>query len=570
MSNPEYRLRVLSPDGTEKHVLTLNPPPSGGTPLYLDGGPRAMEVGPLGDCREAVFEGDPTTLGIGPRDTVQVQYRPVSGSGSWLNRYAGTAVINGSLRSEIGRYKLQGFKTKRLNEVEVRTLLVEADLGAQVRQLFTDLIVSGQVGASLQPPTLESIPDLNKTSAAIHGNYWQVARLIEQRLKGRSERTRAFLNEDGSTSNDTINPDWGVNADLRPVFGYPTGVLTIDEGVPGVEVDGMDLDSTTLVTDVRLIWTKTLSARLTFVVNATEYINLSSTLTVGLMYPVAVAPRTFGQAWRSLPLPVNLNVFRRINPTLVQAEVRHFLNSDDFVGPANVQGDLVALTDGDGDSQILLLPPSTIGSFLDYVLTLTLPAGPPPVGVELTVSGARIDAVRCYVNNERISFGRFGFLDPAPGAPNLYLFPSQVLDQIAAYWGQGPGMIHVVLKPDQDSQPVRVNAFAPLEVNPELALATASPLARVPTLDPVECRVPGWEVNPAEQALIILRHPVTGVELSRVQKPIELLVYDTDDDGELFTRVRCGQRDDAEKLSFAASITERDSAASLDAVRSSG
>ena len=146
----EYRIRVLSPDGTEKHVRELDPP--AGTPLFLVGGPRRMEVGPLGDCREATFEGDPLTLGIGPRDTVQVQYR--TGAGAWLNRYAGTAVITGNSRREVGRYKLQGLRYRRLTEVEARTLLLEADLGAQIRQLFLDLIASGNWAAPCKPPPL--------------------------------------------------------------------------------------------------------------------------------------------------------------------------------------------------------------------------------------------------------------------------------------------------------------------------------------------------------------------------------------------------------------------------------
>ncbi|GGS13637.1 hypothetical protein [Deinococcus knuensis] len=253
----EYRIRVLSPDGTEKHVRELDPP--AGTPLFLVGGPRRMEVGPLGDCREATFEGDPLTLGIGPRDTVQVQYR--ADGGPWLNRYAGTAVITGSSRSEVGRYKLQGLRYRRLTEVEARTLLPEADLGAQVRQLFTDLIASGQLGSTLQAPTQESIPDLNVTSAAIHGNYWAAAKLLDERLRGRSRQTRTYLNADGSTQTRDVNPEWGVNADLRPVFGYPAGTLVIDEAGVGVEIDGMDTDSTTLVTDVRVMFTRTMTAQ---------------------------------------------------------------------------------------------------------------------------------------------------------------------------------------------------------------------------------------------------------------------------------------------------------------------
>ncbi|WP_198170849.1 hypothetical protein [Deinococcus arboris] len=51
--------------------------------------------------------------------------------------------------------------------------------------------------------------------------------------------------------------------------------------------------------------------------------------------------------------------------------------------------------------------------------------------------------------------------------------------------------------------------------------------------------------------------------------PIELLVYDTDEDGELYTEVRCGQRDEAEALSFTAAISARDQDATTDAVRAS-
>jgi hypothetical protein len=61
--------------------------------------------------------------------------------------------------------------------------------------------------------------------------------------------------------------------------------------------------------------------------------------------------------------------------------------------------------------------------------------------------------------------------------------------------------------------------------------ASATPLARVPTLNPVTARLPGWNHRPAETAQLTLRGPLGEVIETR-ELPIELLVYDTDDDGD--------------------------------------
>ena len=52
----EYRIRVLSPDGTEKHVRELDPP--SGTPLYLVGGPRRLALPDLRPSGGAGRQGD--------------------------------------------------------------------------------------------------------------------------------------------------------------------------------------------------------------------------------------------------------------------------------------------------------------------------------------------------------------------------------------------------------------------------------------------------------------------------------------------------------------------------------
>lgn len=574
----EYRIRVLSPDGTEKHIRELDPP--GGTPLYLVGGPRRMEVGPLGDCREATFEGDPTTLGIGPRDTVQVQYRTGT-TGPWLNKYAGTAVITGSARSEVGRYKLQGFRYRRLTEVEVRTLLGEADLGAQVRQLFTDLIASGQLGSTLQAPTVGTIPDLNITSAAIQGNFWPAAKLIDERLKGRSRQTRTYLNPDGSTQAKDVNPDWGVNADLRPVFGYPGGTLVIDEATFGVEIDGLDTDSSTLVTDVRVVFAQTLGAQ--GLENAADgtgnhrYEDVKTPLT----YPISVAPRTFGEAWRGLPLPVDASLFERLPASTAQAFATGFIRQG-APDPPNttptVTGDWSALWDGDALSTVTIGPPPDV-TVSTYTVQLTFPEGTPlPDGWEAKVTGGSISQLTVEA--------RDGLVEPNGGShtasstvsgPNtptgLALLGDATRARLAGAWTQGGvwlsgKTVYLQITPADPQQPVVLSAGTLVRANPVLLEASATPLARIPTLNPVTARLPGWNYSPAATAQLTLRDPLGAVIETR-ELPIELIVYDTDDDGELYTEVRCGQRDEAEALSFTSAIASRDQNATTDAVQAS-
>ncbi|GGS09816.1 hypothetical protein [Deinococcus sedimenti] len=573
----EYRIRVLSPDGTEKHVRELDPP--SGTPLYLVGGPRRMEVGPLGDCREATFEGDPATLGIGPRDTVQVQYR--TGHGVWLNRYAGTAVITGSTRSEVGRYKLQGLRYKRLIEIEVRTLLLEADLGAQVRQLFVDVIASGQLGSTLLPPTTATIPDLNITSAAIQGNFWPAAKLIDERLKGRSRQTRTYLNPDGSTQAKDVNPDWGVNADLRPTFGYPTGTLVIDEATFGVEIDGLDTDSSTLVTDVRVVFAQTLGAQgLTNAADGTgnhQYQDVKTPLT----YPISVAPRTFGEAWRGLPLPVEASLFERLPASTAQAFATGFIRQG-APDPPNitptVTGNWSALWDGDALTTVTIGPPPDV-TVSTYTVQLTFPdATPLPDGWEARATGGSISQLTVEA--------RDGLVQPNGGShtasatvngPNtptgLALLGDATRARLAAVWTQGGGWpggktVYFQITPADPQQPVVLSAGTLVRANPALLDASATPLARIPTLNPVTARLPGWNYSPAATAQLTLRDPLGNAVETR-ELPIELLVYDTNDDGELYTEVRCGQRDEAEALSFTSAIASRDQNATTDAVQAS-
>ncbi|GGM39927.1 hypothetical protein GCM10008956_15450 [Deinococcus arenae] len=576
----EYRIRVLSPDGIERHVLELDPPLTRGTPLYLAGGPRRMEVGPLGDCREATFEGDPTTLGIGPRDTVQVQYRTGT-TGPWLNKYAGTAVITGSARSEVGRYKLQGFRYRRLTEVEVRTLLAEADLGAQVRQLFTDVIASGQLGSTLLPPTTDTIPSLNITSAAIQGNFWPAAKLIDERLKGRSRQTRTYLNPDGSTQAKDVNPDWGVNADLRPVFGYPTGTLVIDEIVTGVEIDGMDTDSSTLVTDVRVVFAQTLAAQ--GLENAADgtgnrrYQDVKSPLT----YPISVAPRTFGEAWRGLPLPVDVSLFQRLPASNAQAFATGFIRQG-APNPPNitptVTGNWSALWDGDALSAVTIGPPPDVTVSSYTVQLLFSDATPLPDGWEAKVTGGSISQLTVEA--------RDGLVPPNGGShtasatvsgPNtptgVALLGDTTRSRLAGAWTQGGNWssgktVYIQITPVDPQQPVVLSAGTLVRVNPALLAASATPLARIPTLNPVTARLPGWNYSPAATAQLTLRDALGNAVETR-ELPIELLVYDTDDDGELYTEVRCGQRDEAEALSFTSAISARDQNATTDAVQAS-
>ncbi|MVN86809.1 hypothetical protein GO986_08540 [Deinococcus sp. HMF7620] len=574
----EYRIRVLSPDGTEKHVRELDPPT--GTPLYLVGGPRRMEVGPLNDCREATFEGDPATLGIGPRDTVQVQYRS-AGTGPWLNKYAGTAVITGSARSEVGRYKLQGFKIRRLTEVEARTLLPEADLGAQVRQLFTDLISSGQLGSTLLAPTTSTIPNLSITSAALQSNFWKVSKLIEERLRGRSRQTRTYLNPDGTTQSKDVNPDWGVNPDLRPVFGYPTGTLTIDEATEGVEIDGLDTDSTLLVTDVRVTFAQTV------LTNGVENFANGAGMVpyrdarAPLTHALNVAPHSYGEAWRGLPLPADPALFERLTASTVEVYATGFVRQG-APNPPNttvgVSGPNSALWDGDaGTSLTLTPPPDIVVSYYNVLLTFPETA-PLPDGWEVKAEGGTVSGLNISATDGNLAPNNGARLasvasEGPPTAAGLALMGDQSQARLAGAWTTGglydkTRSASFLVKPNDPDSTVKLSAGTLIRASPSLMAASATPLARVPTLNPVVARLPGWNYSPAAKASLTLRDPL-GAVLETRELPIELLVYDTADDGELYTEVRCGQRDEAEALSFTAAISTKDQDATTDAVRAS-
>ncbi|MVN88980.1 hypothetical protein GO986_19755 [Deinococcus sp. HMF7620] len=474
----DYRIRVLSPDGTEKHIRELDPPT--GTPLYLMGGPRRMEVGPLNDCREATFEGDPATLGIGPRDTVQVQYRP-AGTGPWLNKYAGIAVITGSARSEVGRYKLQGFKIRRLTEVEARTLLAEADLGAQVRQLFTDLISSGQLGSTLLAPTTATVPDLNKSSPAIHGNHWKVSKLIEERLRGRSERTQALLNADGSSTVKKTNPDWGVNPDLRPVFGYPTGTLAIDEATEGVEIDGLDTDSTLLVTDVRVTFAQTV-----LTTGVENFANGAGTVPyrdarAPLTHALNVAPHSYGEAWRGLPLPADPALFERLVASTVEVYATGFVRQG-APNPPNttvgVSGPSGALWDGDsGTSLTLTPPPDIVVSY--YSVLLTFPeTAPLPDGWEVKVEGGTVSGLNITATDGNLAPNNGARLasvasEGPPTAAGLALMGDTSQARLAGAWTTGgvydkTRSASFLVKPNDPDAPVKLSAGTLIRASPSL------------------------------------------------------------------------------------------------------
>ncbi|AFD27728.1 hypothetical protein [Deinococcus gobiensis] len=569
----EYRLRVLDPQGTERHILELDPPLTSGTPLYLAGGVRRMEVRPIGDCREATFEGDPASLGIGPRDTVQVQYRP-NASTAWRNRYAGTVVVSGSSRSEIGRYKLQGFRYRRLTEVECRTLLTEADLGAQVRQLFTDLIASGQLGTTLQTPDLTGIPNRNVTSAALAPNWWHAARLLDERLKGRDKQTTTYLQADGSTVNQEVNPDWGVNADLRPVFGYPDGVLEIDERMTGVEIDGMDLDSTVLVTDVRVLFARTMNAQ-----SGESLVYPGSDLRKGTTYrddlkagrPIAheipVAPRTWGVGWRTLPLGADAALFAPLTPGGLRVGVAVALYTGPGARDPIMTGEASALWDNRSDTTVSIqAPPSA--SAITYSLTLTYPDDTPlPDGVLVAAQNAGVELVSLSARNDAGGVITQLMVPTSPVAP-LYLLPGATRDErLAPSWGRSKEVTFWLRHVDL-SAPVVISAACLARADQGLLHASADPLARTPTLNPVTARIPSWDVEPAATARLTLRD-VAGKVVEIRELPIDLLVYDVDEDGQLYTEVRCGQSDDAEALSFGGVLGQGTQASTLSAVEAS-
>ncbi|GAA5503024.1 hypothetical protein Dxin01_02773 [Deinococcus xinjiangensis] len=580
----EYRLRVLDPQGEEKHVLELNPPLTSGTPLYLDGGVRRMEVRGNGDCREATFEGDPLTLGIGPRDTVQVQWRPDRLS-NWRNRYAGTVVVNGSTETdETGKYKLQGLSIRRLKEVEVRKTLLQDDLGAQLRQLFSDLVNSGQLGKTLQKPTEASIPNLNVTSAALSPNYRHVDELIDKYLKGRSTQTKTYLNPDGGTDNRTVTPDWGVTGDLVPVFGYPAGVLELDEGTLGVTVDGFDVDSTTLVTDVRVMFTKTMQASQILAVNGLiggrTPISAETRSIFPLTLPLSVAPRTFGESWRNLPLGTQAEYFTP-EAGVRFAAVAQFI--DIFSPEENVpvaSGQVEALADTDPNTYIELGRPSRLPS--DYVLKLFFGEGECPVGFRLNIlSSPGYTVVARVYGHDGVNEGRMVAINPLPGTADMYLFPSAIIDEVRASLKRDRTLevgialttsSSVTIKNGSTSttssvtpSPLRIATMSFLHINQAMMLQLAQPLARLPWINAVSVRVEGWAVEPAP-TLRLTRRDAAGQSLGFRELPIDLMVYDIDPDGEMYTEIRCGQTDDAEALSWASTIAQRDQSATLDAV----
>ena len=581
----EYRLRVLDPQGTEKYVLELDPQ-AGGLPLYLHGGPKSLEVGPLGDCREATFEGDPTTLGIGPRDTVQVQYRPNPAS-PWRSRYGGTAVVSGSSRSELGRYKLQGLRYRRLTEVECRTLLRESDLGVQVRQLFRDLIATGQLGTTLQLPTPETIPDLGVTSAALAPNWWTPAQLLDERLKGRHKRTATYSNADGSVTSRDVNPDWGVDAELRPVFGYPSGVLEIDEATPGVEIDGMDLDSTVLVTDVRPMFGRTMNAArgeaITYVggdirggLVSLDDLKAQRPIT----HEVPVAPHTWGVGWRRLPLGTAAPLFAPLVPSEVVVGVASAL----FIDPPppedgsppppvnhdpTVTGEPANLWDNRSETTVSIEAPSSARD-ITYSLVFTYPDETPvPDGVLLAVVNASAELFVVSGQGEGEPASRLGVLArfTAPNSPvaPLYLLPGATRDErLLGRWASGKSLT-LWLRHTDLNKPVVISAGCLARADQALLQGAAAPLARTPTLNPVTARIPGWDVEPAGTARLTLRD-VTGQAVETRELPIDLLVYSVDDDGGLWTEVRCGQTDDAEALSFGGTLALGNQGATLTAV----
>jgi len=518
-----WRLEISTPDGVIRMVQDMGS-------LRVDGSPIS-EQGGDGDCRECTFSGD---VDIQPRERVRVQWSE-DGGATWRNRFTGVATQNKSSQAYLGGYKLVGL-SKKLDEVDVRTTITEADLDAQVRQVTRELIASGQLGNLLTFD--DTSHPLSVPSGAVIPNYQKAAALFKDVLCPRLAGSRVAVDQDG-----------------RLLFGVPTGTLAIDELDPDVHIEWQDIGSEELVTDARFLWTTGLSGN--FYLNNVPIPVASPPLFSRLVDAAGLAGvtgRAYGQSTRSQPQPLDSADFD------YATGAAYAFNA--FGDGLTSTGSTDALSDRDVTTAVTLTAPFTgnVPHSFGVVLTLSGSALPDAIALQSTAIQLRKVSVLLASSSMTVyTLSRFAIQLHSSG---LLLFPDEVRTLLAGYAGD---TLRIVLDLLTDSNSLMLQTCCPANLGANIS-GIARAMVRLPVPAAASVLLPGWQ-EPLPLASV-QRRAADGTALELITLPASYR-HSVRRDGELQTEVLLGQRDTPEASAAAALIKQRDRGATSSAVRAS-
>jgi len=549
-----YRLDIYTPLGVFKDSLGLDE--QGLTKvLNLVGGP-GLEIAPLGICREATFTGDPSTLGIGPRDWVDVMYS--TDGTTWTARYSGVAVQNGNTDSlDPGTYKLMG-GLLRLNEVETRSALAQGDVGAQVRQAIDDARGSRQLGNAIQIPSTERIPDVGGTpNGRVLPRFRNVGPLVTGTLVGKREGLV-----------------FGVNAAREVVFGTPTGTLLLDEA-EGVVFEDTSTNAEVLCTHVRVFWSSVVGGTVLLRTGPVQRDGKNVQVLMDSEAGIATLPlalddgSTFGQAWEKLPLVVDSQFFDRVlHVGDIDVVPGITLSAGSGTADLTADGDDAALADADRNTYVSLRNTGS-GTVTNLRLTVQYARGSPdqaPLGLEWVADNATLRSLT--IDSEA---GAVTVQNPT-GKGGFLLFSTEAQEFLASLWATVPCSITYSVDFQDASKLMLIRAACPLLPRMDGLLAEVRTMLRLPAVNPTKATVfdtqtrSAWALDAQAGMAELVRRWPDGTERSRSVRPISLYRFQVSEEGDYSVEVAIGEADQPEDSARAAIIARRAREATVSAV----
>jgi hypothetical protein len=519
VSNVEWQLEIRDPFGTLRYTRGI-------TSIVdtLD----SFVIGADGDCKEATFKALSSSLGIGSRDIVTLQTRPVFGSGVWTNRYAGITVRPGANFSvTYSQFKLAGLR-ERLKRVEVRdsSFAIGTDIAVIARTAVQTLIASGQLGNAVIYDVIQ-IP---------------LSGLVTTReIRPANMNFVAFFDQlaalwTGST--------WGVDSSRKVFFRVPAALsIAFDEATAGTEVVWEDVNAETVVSAVRWIGP-----------NGLTHISSDTTLTTSYGHEVLEVPLDpafirwldAGATYGYTSQPVT-TVGSTSSIYGGATSVTSGLNAA-YLVDGEIAGTTYVSIGGGGVGDVAQVLTATASNAYDRVLFKAqayknLSLNPTTASLIISRGGTR--------------------LYPQSNQAELPL-PSWLVNIALEYVGNSGDVITVNYSGNQYVQlNVATLMFQVLDRAYLDELARA--YYRAPSLDPASIKRNSI-IDLARDA-VITRRDAIGVSLGSVTRKIQTFEYKFNRDDYATTIIRVGQAATAEALAQADVIRSRDDASRASAAR---
>ncbi|GGR16882.1 hypothetical protein [Deinococcus ruber] len=538
-----WRLQISTADGTFRTQQDMGS-------LKIDGSP-IMNVDGTGNCTECTFSGD---MDIGPREKVTVQWSDDGGT-TWKNRFQGVATQSKSPQAYFGGYKLVGL-LKKLEEAEASKSLPAGDLSGQVQQLLTDTLASGQVGTLLQP-TVQVVGTFTPlTSNKIVPNYQKVSEVLKSVLCPRLSGSLV-----------------AVNADGQLLFGLFEGTLALDELDANVQpVQWGDVDAEELITDLRLIWPKTMGGQIStwdgsldgggrriYSVLKDQQNTLASALVAG---PTSA----YGRSVQTLGVILDSANFMRRAPngsvTLAPAVI---VSGGSSTPGLTITGDDATsseLWDGDRNTYATLTPDPAGGGYAVFNLVLPYAAGlGVPIGVEFAAENVSVASI--VLDDSQRSF-----ISISPGGSSgFYLIPDEVRALLATTTASSGPTLTLSLRMTDLHAPALLRACSLIWVDPAFSGPLLTAVLRLPAPAAGSVVVNGWP-DPLPK-VSVQRRGLSHEPLDVITLPASY-TYRVNAGGALETEIKLGQRDAPDVSAQATLVKQRDKNATLAAVRVSG